>query len=85
MNVPAYRAQKKFTPFRCEELTLSLVLRLKSVHTPEADFANLPEDSQSLKAIVRRLLEDRDREQQRAEDLHIQNLRLQRELERYKK
>jgi transposase len=56
------------------------------------DLPNLPEDSASLKAMVRSLLAERNREKQRAEeqgkradDLHIQNLRLQLELARYKK
>jgi transposase len=56
------------------------------------DLPNLPEDSASLKAMLRSLLAERDREKQRAEeerkradDLHIQNLRLQLELARYKK
>src|SRR5215469_981858 len=60
--------------------------------TAKTDLPNLPEDSTSLKAMVRSLLAERDREKQRAEeqskradDLHIQNLRLQLELERYKK
>src|SRR5256886_2750670 len=58
----------------------------------EKDSANLPEDSASLKAMLRSLLAERDREKQRADeqrkradDLHIQNLRLQLELARYKK
>jgi len=69
------------------------------VHTKETDLTNLPEDSASLQAILRKLLAERDREKQRADqqsqraeqqsqradDLHIQILRLQRELERYKK
>jgi transposase len=59
----------------------------------------LPEDSESLKAMVRSLLQERDREKQRAEEhqrraeeqrlraeqLHIEKLRLEQELERYKK
>lgn len=52
----------------------------------------LPEDSESLKAMVRSLLLERDREmqraseqQQRAEELRVEMLRLQLELERYKK
>ena len=60
--------------------------------TAEMDLPNLPEDSASLKAMVRSLLAERNREKQRAEeqckradDLHIQILRLQLELERYKK
>jgi transposase len=62
------------------------------VTTAEKDLPNLPEDSASLKAMLRSLLAERDREKQRAEeerkradDLHIQNLRLQLELARYKK
>src|SRR5438045_7504311 len=55
------------------------------MHTAEKDLPNLPEDSASLKAMLRSLLTERDREKQRADDLHIQNLRLQLELARYKK
>src|SRR5437879_8285768 len=62
------------------------------MHTAEKDLPNLPEDNASLKAMLRSLLAERDREKQRAEeerkradDLHIQNLRLQLELARYKK
>src|SRR5580704_2579173 len=60
--------------------------------TAEKDLPNLPEDNASLKAMLRSLLAERDREKQRAEeqrkradDLHIQNLRLQLELARVKK
>src|SRR6267143_1766957 len=55
------------------------------MHTEEKDLPNLPEDSASLKAMLCSLLAERDREKQRADDLHIQNLRLQLELARYKK
>src|SRR2546430_3712939 len=55
------------------------------MHTAEKDLPNLLEDSASLKAMLRSLLAERDREKQRADDLHIQNLRLQIELARYKK
>ena len=62
------------------------------MHAVEKDLPNLPEDSASLKAMLRSLLAERDREKQRADeqlkradDLHIQNLRLQLELARYKK
>src|SRR5713101_7578039 len=62
------------------------------MHAVEKDLPNLPEDSASLKAMLRSLLTERDREKQRADeqlkradDLHIQNLRLQLELARYKK
>src|SRR6266853_1727715 len=57
------------------------------MHAVEKDLPNLPEDSASLKAMLRSLLTERDREKQRADeqlkradDLHIQNLRLQLEL-----
>jgi transposase len=86
MNAQAKRAQKNLTQFRYEELTFAPMLRLRSVqHTTEADFANLPDDSKSLKAMVSKLLAERDREKQRADHLHIQMLRLQVELERFKK
>ena len=63
------------------------------------ELVGLPEDSESLKAMVRSLLKERDREKQRAEEhqrraeeqrhraeqLHIEKLRLEQELERYKK
>jgi transposase len=69
------------------------------VRNEEPDLANLPEDSESLKAALRSLLQERDREKQRAQeqskraeeqskradDLHMENLRLQLELERFKK
>src|SRR5437667_6248201 len=55
------------------------------MHTAEKDLPNLPEDSASLKAMLCSLLADRDREKQRADDLHIKNLSLQLELARYKK
>jgi hypothetical protein len=53
---------------------------------------SLPVDRQALQALLRAALEERDRERQRAEqqarradDLHVENLRLQLELDRYKK
>lgn len=56
------------------------------------ELANLPEDSEALKAMVRSLLLERDRETQRAEqqerraeELRVEMLRLQLELERFKK
>lgn len=56
------------------------------------DLANLPEDSAALKAMLRSLLLEHDREKRRAEeqvqranDLYIENLRLQLELERFRK
>lgn len=51
----------------------------------EPNLAHLPEDSESLQAMLRSLLLERDREKQRADDLHVENLRLQLELERYRK
>jgi transposase len=57
-----------------------------------ANLAELPEDSAMLQAMVRSLLLERDahktraeEQQQRVDALHIENLRLQMELERYKK
>jgi len=47
--------------------------------------SNLPEDKDALKAMVAALLRERDAEKRRANDLHIENLRLQVELDRYKK
>ena len=53
---------------------------------------DLPEDSEALREIVRSLLEERDlqqrrieEQQRRVEELHVDNLRLQQELERIKK
>ena len=67
--------------------------------TNEISVNNLPEDSASLKAMLREVLgklesvsADQQREKrlaeqlrQRADDLYLENLRLQQELERYKK
>lgn len=47
--------------------------------------SNLPEDKDALKAMVAALLVERDAEKRRANDLHIENLRLQVELVLYKK
>lgn len=47
--------------------------------------SNLPDDKETLQAMVRSLLLERDAEKQRASDLHIELLRLQVELDRYKK
>jgi len=62
------------------------------VHPADPNLANLPEDRDALQALLRTLLLERDREKQRAEeqsqradDLHVENLRLQLELERYRK
>ena len=45
----------------------------------------LPDDSEALKAVVRPLLLGHDDEKRRADDLHIENLRLREESDRYKK
>jgi transposase len=47
--------------------------------------SDLPEDSEALRAMVRSLLEERDLQQRRIEEQHVENLRLQQELERVKK
>ena len=49
------------------------------------EVVELPEDSEALKAVVRSLLLERDREKRRAEELRVEMLRLQLELERYRK
>jgi transposase len=58
----------------------------------DAELIKLPEDAEALQAIVRSLLLERDREKQRAEEqerraeeLRVEMLRLQLELERFKK
>lgn len=58
----------------------------------EAEFAHLPDDSESLKALLHSVLLERNhlqrenlREQQRANQLHLENLRLQKELFQLKK
>jgi transposase len=69
------------------------------MHDAKASSPNIPEDHESLKAMLCSLLQERDRERQRAEEqtqkvkeqtkradtLHVENLRLQVELARYKK
>ena len=50
-----------------------------------SELVNLPEDSGTLKAMVRSLALERDRQTQRAEELRVEMLRLQLELERFKK
>lgn len=53
---------------------------------PSADkLVELPDDSDKLKAMLRSLLLKHDAEKRRADDLHIENLRLRVELDRYKK
>ena len=65
----------------------------------EVNLVVLPDDSQALKAMLRTLLKERDQEKRRADiheqlaeeqsrranDLYVENLRLQLELERYRK
>ena len=51
----------------------------------EANLVSLPDDSQALKAMLVALMDERDQEKQRAADLHVENLRLQLELDRYRK
>jgi transposase len=51
----------------------------------EANLVALPDDSQALKAMLRTLMNERDDEKQRANDLYVENLRLQLELDRYRK
>jgi transposase len=66
-------------------------LCLRDVPTP-AELANLPDDSESLKTLLRSLLVERHhlqlehlREQQRAKELYLETLRLQKELFQLKK
>ncbi len=58
----------------------------------EANLVALPDDSQALKAMLAALMDERDKQSQlaneqtrRANDLHVENLRLQLELDRYRK
>jgi len=58
----------------------------------DANLVSLPDDSQALKAMLVALMGERDKQNQlaeeqtrRAKDLQLENLRLQLELERYKK
>jgi hypothetical protein len=53
--------------------------------TVENFLTNLPEDKEALKAILRSLVQERDQQQQRIDDLYLENLQLQKELLRYKK
>ena len=46
---------------------------------------DLPEDKEALKTILRSLMQERDQQQQRIDDLYLENLQLQKELLRYKK
>ena len=51
----------------------------------ESELVPLPEDRELLAAMVLTLLAERKHEQQRAEELQVELLRLQLELERFKK
>jgi transposase len=51
----------------------------------DARLNDLPQDRTSLEAMLRSLMVERDEQRQRAEELYLQNLRLQLELDRYKK
>ncbi len=53
--------------------------------TVENSLTELPDDKEALKAILRSLVQQRDQQQQRADDLYLENLQLQKELLRYKK
>lgn len=55
------------------------------MRTEDTDLASLPEDNETLKTMLRSLLLERDQQTKRANDLHVENLRLQLELERYRK
>ena len=49
------------------------------------ELVELPDDNASLKVVIRSLLLERDGEKRRADDLQVENLRLQLELERFRK
>lgn len=51
----------------------------------DATLKDLPQDRESLEALLRSLILERDQQKQRANELHVENLRLQLELEKYKK
>src|ERR1700731_4843866 len=51
----------------------------------ENSLTDLPEDKEALKAMLRSLWQERDQQQQRIDDLYLENLQLQKELLRYKK
>src|SRR3981189_1620836 len=53
--------------------------------TVENFLTSLPEDKEALKAMLRSLWQERDQQQQRIDDLYLENLQLQKELLRYKK
>jgi transposase len=51
----------------------------------DAKLKDLPHDRESREAILRSLILERDQQKQRADELHLENLRLQLELDRYQK
>jgi transposase len=51
----------------------------------DSELVDLPDDNASLQAVIRSLLLERDGEKRRADDLQVENLRLQLELERFRK
>src|SRR5208283_31187 len=53
--------------------------------TVENFLSDLPDDKEALKAILRSLVQERDQQQQRIDDLYLETLQLQKELLRYKK
>jgi len=55
------------------------------VPTVENSLTDLPEDKEALKTILRSLMQELDQQQQRIDDLYLENLQLQKELLRYKK
>jgi len=55
------------------------------VPTKENFLTNLPDDKEALKAMLRSLWQERERLEKRADELYLEKLRLQQELERYKK
>ena len=53
--------------------------------TQQADTIQLPDDREELLALARTLLAERDRKEQQVEELRVELLRMQQELERFKK
>jgi hypothetical protein len=53
--------------------------------TQQADTIQLPDDREELLALARTLLAERDRKEQLVEELRVELLRMQQELERFKK
>ena len=53
--------------------------------TQQAGTIQLPDDREELLALARTLLAERDRKEQQVEELRVELLRMQHELERFKK